>query len=219
MLSSKCKKSFLCAGAGNDTNSVHRDWKKLTFYYFADSYINFNSLVTDLFKIYKTRIWMSAINPASFASPSLGLQTPSGIGPGAVGVGRNAGNATNERRQNQQQEPQSAFSSASAAARPFSGAFVSPFGNERGAAAFSQSAYPYNNYGGFTNGPRPVGGSYTPSVDPYATAFPSNEYQLRSRGGFPQSSGATPQNDAPVSPLTTQNDWTASFQSLSLNGR
>ncbi|EAU35565.1 conserved hypothetical protein [Aspergillus terreus NIH2624] len=51
------------------------DWKKLTFYYFADSYINFNSLVTDLFKIYKTRIWMSAINPASFVTPpSAGLQ-------------------------------------------------------------------------------------------------------------------------------------------------
>lgn len=47
-----------------------RDWKKLTFYYFADSYINFNSLVTDLFKIYKTRIWMSAINPASFVTPA-----------------------------------------------------------------------------------------------------------------------------------------------------
>jgi hypothetical protein len=69
---------------------VPRDWKKLTFYYFADAYINFNSLVTDLFKVYKTRIWMSAINPASFASPSLGLQAPSGIGPGAVGVSRAA---------------------------------------------------------------------------------------------------------------------------------
>ncbi|EHK96896.1 hypothetical protein M7I_7368 [Glarea lozoyensis 74030] len=34
------------------------DWKKLTFYYFADAYINFNSLVTDLFKVYKTRIWI-----------------------------------------------------------------------------------------------------------------------------------------------------------------
>lgn len=50
-----------------------RDWKKLTFYYFADSYINFNSLVTDLFKVYKTRIWMSAMNPASFAHPTTGL--------------------------------------------------------------------------------------------------------------------------------------------------
>ncbi|KAJ5654552.1 hypothetical protein N7490_001555 [Penicillium lividum] len=58
------------------------DWKKLTFYYFADSYINFNSLVTDLFKIYKTRIWMSAINPASFVTPpSAGLpgSGPSGM--------------------------------------------------------------------------------------------------------------------------------------------
>ncbi|PGH19092.1 hypothetical protein AJ79_00126 [Helicocarpus griseus UAMH5409] len=56
------------------------DWKKLTFYYFADTYINFNSLVTDLFKIYKTRIWMSAINPASFVTPTAGLQTPGGMG-------------------------------------------------------------------------------------------------------------------------------------------
>lgn len=196
----------------------YRDWKKLTFYYFADSYINFNSLVTDLFKIYKTRIWMSAINPASFASPSLGLQTPSGIGPGAVGLGRNG---ANDRRQNQQQEPpQSTFSSSSATARPFSGAFVSPFANERGSAtAFAQAPYAYQNYGGFANGPRPVAGSaYTPSVDPYATAFPGSDYQLRARGGFPPTPSAT-QHDQPISPLTTQNDWVGSFQGLSLGGR
>ncbi|RPB05447.1 hypothetical protein L873DRAFT_1662582 [Choiromyces venosus 120613-1] len=60
------------------------DWKKLTFYYFADSYINFNSLVTDLFKVYKTRIWMSAMNPASFAHPA-GLH-PSGSGPPGTGI-------------------------------------------------------------------------------------------------------------------------------------
>lgn len=40
--------------------------------------------MTDLFKIYKTRIWMSAINPASFVTPSAGLQLPSGLGPGAI---------------------------------------------------------------------------------------------------------------------------------------
>lgn len=39
--------------------------------------------MTDLFKIYKTRIWMSAINPASFVTPVAGLQLPSGLGPGA----------------------------------------------------------------------------------------------------------------------------------------
>ncbi|KAL8727837.1 MAG: hypothetical protein Q9166_005783 [cf. Caloplaca sp. 2 TL-2023] len=59
------------------------DWKKLTFYYFADAYINFNPLVTDLFKIYKTRIWMSAINPASFATPASTLPLPSGLGASA----------------------------------------------------------------------------------------------------------------------------------------
>lgn len=62
------------------------DWKKLTFYYFADSYINFNSLVTDLFKVYKTRIWMSAMNPASFAHPA-GVHPPGpGISPSAAGA-------------------------------------------------------------------------------------------------------------------------------------
>ena len=61
----------------------NRDWKKLTFYYFADAYINFNTLVTDLFKIYKTRIWMSAINPASFVTPTAGPQ-PHGLGNGGA---------------------------------------------------------------------------------------------------------------------------------------
>lgn len=60
------------------------DWKKLTFYYYAESYVNFNSLVTDLFKTYKTRIWMSAINPASFLTAAAGLPPPSIIGPGAI---------------------------------------------------------------------------------------------------------------------------------------
>ncbi|KAI9820089.1 MAG: hypothetical protein M1826_000975, partial [Phylliscum demangeonii] len=65
------------------------DWKKLTFYYFADAYINFNSLVTELFKVYKTRIWMSAINPASFANLGTGGPSPTtGLGPASVPFGR-----------------------------------------------------------------------------------------------------------------------------------
>ena len=46
--------------------SFSSDYRKLTFFYYAEEYINFNDLVTDLFKVYKTRIWMSAINPASY---------------------------------------------------------------------------------------------------------------------------------------------------------
>ena len=60
-----------------------RDFQKLIFYYYADHYINFKDLITELYRIYKTRIWLSAINPASFSQHALG-QPPSGIGPGAI---------------------------------------------------------------------------------------------------------------------------------------
>jgi len=69
------------------------DYKKLTFYYFAESYINFNELVTDLFKNFKTRIWMSAVNPYSMVHPSGTGQVPLGLpsipAPGAI-TGPNA---------------------------------------------------------------------------------------------------------------------------------
>lgn len=57
------------------------DYHKLTYFYYAESYVNFNDLVTDLFKQYKVRIWMSAVNPASVVNPAGG---PSAIGPGAI---------------------------------------------------------------------------------------------------------------------------------------
>ncbi|TKA76213.1 hypothetical protein B0A55_06594 [Friedmanniomyces simplex] len=59
------------------------DFQKLIFYYYADHYINFKDLITELYRIYKTRIWLSAVNPASFSQHAMG-QPPSGIGPGAI---------------------------------------------------------------------------------------------------------------------------------------
>ncbi|RKO97406.1 hypothetical protein CXG81DRAFT_895, partial [Caulochytrium protostelioides] len=38
------------------------DRRKLTFYFVADHRIDFRDLVRDLFKTYKTRIWMCAVN-------------------------------------------------------------------------------------------------------------------------------------------------------------
>lgn len=100
------------------------DWKKLTFYYFADEYINFNSLVTDLFKIYKTRIWMSAINPASFQTPAGGLQLPGGIGPSAFSADVDQYSNRHQQRQystntsnGPNQAPLSAFDQAWSASR------------------------------------------------------------------------------------------------------
>ncbi|KAK5107238.1 hypothetical protein LTR62_001592 [Meristemomyces frigidus] len=59
------------------------DFQKLIFYYYADHYINFKDLITELYRIYKTRIWLSAVNPASFQQQAMG-QPPLGIGPGAI---------------------------------------------------------------------------------------------------------------------------------------
>jgi hypothetical protein len=66
--------------------TILRDYHKLTFFYYAEEYVNFNELVTDLFKQYKVRIWMSAVNPASVLNPAGMAQVPppSAIGPGAI---------------------------------------------------------------------------------------------------------------------------------------
>ena len=59
-LNFKCKEAISRFEAKLTTN---KDLKKVTFYCFADAYINFNSLGTDLFKVYKTRIWMIFVLP------------------------------------------------------------------------------------------------------------------------------------------------------------
>jgi hypothetical protein len=201
---------------------IDRDWKKLTFYYFADAYINFNSLVTDLFKIYKTRIWMSAINPASFASPAFGLQAPSGVGPGAVGVTRPA-NAV-DRRQNQPQDGQPGYQSPTQPGRPFAGAANQGLNPDRPAVpapAYQAPNYPYNPYGVFSGMPRPGAMPYVAmqGLESYPAAYgrPSDYQALQGR--FPSPQAAGPQHDAAVSPLPGQVDWTGAFQGLSLNSR
>ncbi|KAI0192251.1 hypothetical protein EV127DRAFT_479778 [Xylaria flabelliformis] len=202
------------------------DWKKLTFYYFADSYINFNSLVTDLFKIYKTRIWMSAINPASFASPTLGLQAPSGVGPGAVGLGRAGGSNNTDRRANQAQDAQGTFANANPTGRSFQPpTFTSPFAaTDRPAAASSAypaSAFPYSAYGNYGSAPRATG--FLPgmmqTMDAYGAGFSQNgEFPAMSRARFAGHDAPSSHEQAQPS-LATPNDWVGAFQGLSLNSR
>ncbi|KAI1167178.1 PSP1 C-terminal conserved region-domain-containing protein [Nemania serpens] len=202
------------------------DWKKLTFYYFADCYINFNSLVTDLFKIYKTRIWMSAINPASFASPTLGLQAPSGVGPGAVGLGRAGGSNNADRRANPPQESQSTFANANPTGRSFQPAFSSPFNAtdrpSAGSSAYPPTGFPYSAYGNYSGAPRAPG--YMPgmvqAMDAYGAGFSQNgEFPPTMRARFSNPHDATPSHDQAQPSLATQNEWANSFQGLSLNTR
>lgn len=47
----------------------NRDRRKLTFYFKANERIDFRELVRELFKIYKTRIWMCCASN-SFSSSS-----------------------------------------------------------------------------------------------------------------------------------------------------
>ena len=212
-----------------------RDWKKLTFYYFADAYINFNSLVTDLFKVYKTRIWMSAINPASFASPSLGLQAPSGIGPGAVGVGRNQQADRQRQQQDQQQQQQQAPFGSPQPNRGYSGGgFPPPFAPADRTAissnGFSPTAYTYG-YSPFNASPRSagggsaVGGYGVPMMDTLG-AFPAAiDYQgLPGRFPSPHGGGAGPVDGAeyarqPATLGSPNEAWISSFQGLSMNSR
>ncbi|AEO61690.1 hypothetical protein MYCTH_2312095 [Thermothelomyces thermophilus ATCC 42464] len=197
------------------------DWKKLTFYYFADTYINFNSLVTDLFKIYKTRIWMSAINPASFASPTLGLQAPSGVGPGAV-VPRSS---APPRQQEHQQESQLAYSGSGQSGRGAPPSFATQFNADRAVVAGSNypaSNYPYHPYGAFANTGRAGAGPYATGVmqglDTFGAYPQAGDFAARGRYPSPQSATGS-QHDQAVSPLGSQADLLGSFQGLSLNSR
>ncbi|KAK3186108.1 hypothetical protein K4F52_005098 [Lecanicillium sp. MT-2017a] len=211
------------------------DWKKLTFYYFADAYINFNSLVTDLFKIYKTRIWMSAINPASFASPTLGIQAPSGVGPGAVGVNRGPGNA--ERRPNQPPQEQHPAQTISPGpqnrgfhpgAVPGPGGFNQPPGGDRHLSPVSATGYPPNNYAfgpaaafGNARPQGPYAAGLQPGMEGFHAGFPQigDFPPVRQRFHPQQHDGGMPHHAQRLSPMSPQGDWQTSFQGLSLNSQ
>lgn len=203
----------------------------MTFYYFADSYINFNSLVTDLFKIYKTRIWMSAINPASFANPTLGLQAPSGVGPGAIGVGR----GSQERRQSTTATadqgaafPSQAQNAGQRVIRPSNSqtSFNEQAVASQAAYGISPPPYPaYNPYNPFGAAPRPGAVPYLQNMmqpmDPFQSGYgQASDYQM-GRGRYhlnPAGNGLHDQSTSPVS-MGSQTDWANAFQGLSLNGR
>ncbi|KAF3482902.1 PSP1 domain-containing protein [Arthroderma uncinatum] len=181
------------------------DWKKLTFYYFADSYINFNSLVTDLFKIYKTRIWMSAINPASFVTPSTGLPAPA-PGAGLMGYGQDA-HADRRRQPDFGQYGASINHGLSPALYPDSS-------NRDAGQAGMRPPYldPYQTFGVARQPDTGFGAGIQPQTDPFSSYPPTNysmmdpnaaEFGRLNAGGHRAHPG--------------QNEWTNQFHSLSLN--
>jgi hypothetical protein len=175
---------------------------------------------------------MSAINPASFASPTLGIQAPSGVGPGAVNASRNSG--ANERRQPQhhsqqppQESPTHGFGAASQASRGFRQPYSQPFAAEAPSAISQLHGQPNYGFGppaGFGQTRPNVG--YTPgvptSMDSFGTVgFQQPDFQAM-RHRFPTPGSATslaPSHSQGLSPVSPANDWTGGFQGLSLNGQ
>ncbi|KAJ5803478.1 uncharacterized protein N7503_005928 [Penicillium pulvis] len=166
------------------------DWKKLTFYYFADSYINFNSLVTDLFKIYKTRIWMSAINPASFVTPpTAGLTGPSGMANPLYSQ-----DAPHGERRHQQERPYGG--------RDDSGReMANPVGMLR--TAFTDTYQPFSQSSRQVDAGQP---------DPFAPYSPTSYGALETGFSDYPSGGAPSTRMHPA-----QGEWASRFQGLSLN--
>lgn len=190
------------------------DWKKLTFYYFADSYINFNSLVTDLFKIYKTRIWMSAINPASFVTSGAGLPPP-----GANALSYAQESPTDRRH------PHDPRAYHLAQAQPVSGNIRDSLDPHREAAANSmgavRSAYmdPYQSFGQSLRQPELGLTSFAHVLrsqnDPFSP-YPSSGYGILDAGlpDYPTGNVSGSGNAQRLNPA--QGEWINRFQGLSL---
>lgn len=159
---------------------------------------------------------MSAINPASFASPTLGLQAPSGIGPGAVGLTR----AQPERRP---QAQDSAYNMPSGRGFTFNDTF-----GERQAALSNGHYQQPTAYGyGYTPFGAPRNVPNTPAgyggMDAFGN-FPTTSSYQNAGGRFPSSHGGTQHREdefnANANPMNVHNDaWIAGFQSLSMNTR
>lgn len=170
---------------------------------------------------------MSAINPASFASPSLGLQAPSGIGPGAVGITRpNQG----ERRAQPQEQP--TYGASSQVSRVYLGG---PFADTTERSQQPSGSYQQPNYAyGYSSFAAPRSSTMSaagyPSnvmqnVDSFSPFQATADYQQTMPSGFLPSNAATashtggeyvrqgnghpPGNDA----------WINAVQALSLNSR
>lgn len=55
--------------------------QKLTLYYYSEQYIPYNSLQNEVYKVYKCRLWFSALNPVTFYPPGKGGEQSNFVAP------------------------------------------------------------------------------------------------------------------------------------------
>ena len=188
--------------------TMNRDSKKLTFYYFADNYINFNSLVTDLFKIYKTRIWMSAINPASFVTPTASL-APTAFPGHLFGTGHQGRQSpANRRRHHNNNAPYG---------QSTHGAYEESYdANRAGPRTFQppQHEQSYPPYSGYDNGGQQ---GYYPqaAIDPFTSYVPYQMLNANAPNFSPSSPGQEPRGRGHQKHQGGHGNWVGRFQGLS----
>lgn len=152
--------------------------------------------MTDLFKIYKTRIWMSAINPASFVTqPSAGLQS------NPLGYGQDT--------QTDRRQPENRYGS------PRDGADRDAISNPMGLLRNVYSD-PYQSFGQGTHQPDAGLGGFPSGlqsqVDPFASYVPGYGSLDSGYVDYGNSNAGGPGRIHP-----TSGDWANRFQGLSLN--
>lgn len=185
---------------------------------------------------------MSAINPASFASPSLGLQAPSGVGPGAVGANRQT---QIDRRQPQQQpqqphqpqpqpsqqqphqQDQTSFNTLVQSSRGYKPGTANSFQPALDKPSVSptsfQNPFAYG-HSPFTAAPRSGTNSYGPNMmqqmEPFASfPTPTDYHGIPDRFISSHTTGGG-QDPGDFSRPGVDNDgWMNTFQGLSLNSR
>lgn len=192
------------------------DLKKLTFYYFADSYINFNSLVTDLFKIYKTRIWMFAINPASFPSSSIGLQSPI-----PLGLGINSGPSMIKPSQYSPINEQLKSSCSLQASRPLQNSYLQqltpPLDRTFNSFTTPQFVFSIPPYSGVNSRNPAVPSCSIVSIDPLAEFTSQSDFR-RHPAHFSSQNIHSPESNFRQGLEFNQNEaWIKSFHGLSMN--
>lgn len=153
---------------------------------------------------------MSAINPASFVTPSAGLQPPNVIGPGSIGAERDS--PSERRRQAEYKsygvgQPQTSPSSFGDSADAQFQGLRSPFAN------------PYPNFGPGMRHPGLGLAGFNPGLqspnDPFSTYTPS-AYSIMEPGLQDYNTSPSSGVDDPRRVHPTNPDWTGNFQGLSL---
>jgi hypothetical protein len=176
--------------------------------------------VTDLFKIYKTRIWMSAINPASFVTPTSSLNAPPPYSAIHLQAGRNS--PAGRRRQqghNLTQSPTGGYGDAAEPSRGMaamqgSGLRNAYFNPYQGLSLGNGAQQPGQDLTGFSNA---IFSPLHSQMDPFAS-YTGHHYGMLDPNAPTFSTSQRSASKPGQGDRSPGHEWTGNFRSLTLGG-